>query len=129
MTGTEMVTELKLERSSVRELMDAVNAHCKSLGIEAEESDFRQSVCLGYNDDNPLPNSKDYRWLIAFAVEGNSEGYYVHIGSMGRGDYPNGSGRTTSSYQDLGVAKTYSANNAYALAREAQRFLTAAAWN
>ena len=32
-------------------------------------------------------------------------------------------------YMDFGHAKTYSADQAYAIAREAQRFLTAAMWN
>ena len=34
-----------------------------------------------------------------------------------------------SQWIDLGLAKTYSPDNAYALATEAQRFLMAAEWN
>lgn len=62
------------------------------------------------------------RWIVAFAVEGANEGYYVHLAAL----IP---GTGLGTFDDLACCKTYTPDNAYAIAREAQRFLTAAAWN
>jgi hypothetical protein len=117
-----------VEMSTVKSLLKAVNLHCGKL---AEESDFSLSPTLLYGkygkgkrgEDTLIPEK--YWNLIAFAVEGQNEGYYIHIGALLRHDETT----DTSEYMDLGVAKTYSSESAYAMAREAGRFLSAAAWN
>jgi hypothetical protein len=58
---------------------------------------------------------------VTFAVEGGSEGYYVHVGAIlkaERESKPN----FTASYTDFGFAKTYSAESVYELAKQARRF-------
>jgi hypothetical protein len=113
MCGQEMVTEFGVTKDTpVKELITALTAHLKTMDLEPDEYGFNVS----FLDDGSTIGT--YRWLIAFAVEGTSEGYYVHVGSLYKGEY-----------LDFGLAKTYSPENAYALAREAQRFLTAAQWN
>ena len=65
----------------------------------------------------------DFRWLIAYMVEGGSEGYYVHVGAI----VPQHTGPIH--YVEFGLAKTFNLENAQNLAREAQRFLSATQWN
>lgn len=118
MTQTEMVTACALSRAGqpirIYDLIDELNAYLKSIGLEPEEYEF--NVSPGRDGTTSMPEK--YRWLVAFAVKGNSEGYYIHVGTI--------QGPT---YIELGLAKTYTPGNAYAIAREAQRFLTAAQWN
>lgn len=120
MNSAEWVTQFSLTENGkpkpVRELLDVLNAHLKTAKLEAEEYHFCLSPSL--NDAQLLP--KQYRWLVAFAVEG----YYVHVGAMMQ--QPHDQFRQ---YMDFGFAKTYSAESAYAIAKEAQRFLSAAVWN
>jgi hypothetical protein len=114
----------QVEMSTVGSLIKALNAFCGHL---AEEYNF--AMCLDlvserdYRGKEPKPEPsripQKYRWLIAFAVEGGSEGYYVHLGAM------LGEGR----YQEFGLAKTNTSESAYELAKQASRFLAAAAWN
>lgn len=148
MTSKEQVTDFKLEGTSIRQLLQAVNAHLSLCGIEPEDRGFGVNHELeDYRNPNTakIPNARDYRWLIAFAIEGSNEGYYIHIGAMmhfptrGFGsfeipDTPVGKIHitprpATMTYMDFGHAKCYSAEQAYQIATEAQRFLTAAAWN
>jgi len=117
MNNAEMVTDFKMEGSTVADLCRAINEHLKRLGLEPDEYNF-SSTDRGQAE---LPGNA--RWLVAFAVEGGNEGYYVHIG----GATPGWPGLGT--YDDLAFCKTYDPDNAYAIAREAQRFLTAARWN
>ncbi len=136
MNSTEQVTDHKL--STVAELLKALNEHLKAqvkaghTELEIEEYGFDMNPSF-HRDSNPVI-PKQYRWLIAFCAEGNSEGYYVHIGTLveekndiygahraGEWEYRR--------YYDFGFCKTWSSTNAYAIAREAQRFLTAALWN
>jgi hypothetical protein len=120
MTKTEMVTEFKLKDgdkpTQVVLLMGTLNAYLASIGLQPEEYGFNVAPACAESDRIP----ERYRWLVAFAIEGGSEGYYIHVAAIDS---------ATGTYTNLGLAKTYSAKSAYALAREAQRFLTAAAWN
>lgn len=112
----------KIEMARVEDLIDALNTFCGSL---AEEYDF----ALAYDMRGPLTSRgcyestatipTDFRRLIAFAVEGSNEGYYVHVGAL----------LPDSKYQEFGLAKTYSADSAYEMAKQASRFLAAALWN
>ena len=113
MTKSEEVTgyTLKDNRSSAG-LCAALDEHLQARGIAPEEYGFL-SAYSGHA--GPVPN---FRWLVAFAVEGGSEGYYVHIGAIKEGVYTN-----------LGFCKTWTPGRAYAIATEAQRFLTAVCWN
>ena len=118
-----MVATFKLKDGdsplTAEELLYALNAHLRAIGLEPEAYDY--SVSPRYSDpglDQHIPAKS--RWLIAFPIQGDSEGHYIHVGALDR---------ATLSYTDLGFAKTYSADNAYAIARETQRFLTAAEWN
>ena len=121
----KMITTFKLKEGAqpvtVEALVRALNAHLRAIGLEPDEYDYCVSPRIAYSDpqvDQHLP--KKYRWLVAFAIEGGSEGYYIHVGAVDD---------ATATYTDLGFAKTYSPENAYAIARETQRFLTAAEWN
>ena len=114
----------RVEMASMRELIKAVNAYCGNR--LAEEYSFSAAAYLDYSslpkNDKPIP--AEYWNLIAFAVEGGSEGYYVHFGAILRAE-----SAAPPSYVDFATAKTYSAESAYELARETSRFLAAAAWN
>ncbi len=117
----------KVTTATCRELCKAVTAYCKSKGLQPDEYGFDSWRPLYGAPEPRLPE----KWwhLIAFVVEGGSEGFYIHIGAMVQQhmskENPNGDAK----WVDLGLAKTYSPDNAYALATEAQRFLTAAEWN
>ena len=129
MTNAESVTDFNLgdwstEGADLGELLKAINEFCGSL---AEEYNFSLCPSLKYEAHNPKVPAK-YWNLVAFAVEGGSEGYYVHVGAIlkiERDTKP----AFTAPYMDFGFAKTYSAESAYELAKQAQRFLSAARWN
>lgn len=127
--GSELITDFQLgdwEKEGVELplLLKAINKHCGQL---AEEYAFILSPTFRFEGiANPCLPAR-YRQLIAFATEGGSEGYYVHVGALLEQD--DRSQKHTQQYVDFGFAKTYSAESAYALAREAQRFLSAARWN
>jgi hypothetical protein len=125
MHGTEMITDLQLKQNNraitVEALMRALNTHLESVGIQADEYSFCVSPALRYgNSDTVKHVPEDYRWLIAFAIPGESEGYYIHVGAIGW---------RTKTYVDLGFAKTWTPENAYTVARETQRSISAAMWN
>ncbi len=112
-------TKHSIEMSKIQDLLKAINAYCGQL---AEEYDFSLNFAL--RPANGLPQSETlipekYRWLVAFAVEGGSEGYYVHMGAMLDG----------GQYQEFGLAKTNTAESAYELTKQTSRFLAAASWN
>lgn len=141
-----MITDFALEGATIYDLLQAINAHLKKCGIEAEDRDFGVNHAHeDYRNRNTakIPERKLYRWLVSFVVEGNSEGYYIHVGAVMS---PPSDGRYMAKgslagtfvlipheadwiYKDFGHAKCYSAEQAYQIATEAQRFLTAAAWN
>jgi hypothetical protein len=147
MTQNEMITDFKLAGESVNGLLKAVNKHLKKAGCEPEEYGFDSASWVRYSGakDQLLPPRSDFRWLVAWVVEGGSEGYYIHLGAIlarrtiemnTKHDEIGGTlkavytpGEDTSTYLEFGLAKTYSAESAYAICREAQRFLTAAEWN
>ena len=117
------VTKHTVEMATVQSLLKALNAHCGALAEEYNFAlDFDLAPETGYRAKPAVPASvipQDFRWLIAFAVEGGSEGYYVHVGAM----------RPGRIYEEFGLAKTNSSASAYELATQASRFLAAAAWN
>jgi hypothetical protein len=123
MNKAEMVTDFKLEANGqnikVADLIKALNKHCRPQ-LQGE------SFCCSAAWDNPEETiPARFRWLIAYAVEGESEGWYVHVGVLIQGMLVN----QPTIYKDFGFAKVWTADDCYALAKEAQRFLTAARWN
>ncbi len=117
------------EKARVIDLIRAVNDHLKRIDVQPDEYDFSVWPWLK-DEEQRLP--ADYRWLIAFAAEGGSEGYYVHLGAMMRDAAKNPTWKLTENdriFRDYGCAKCNSAENDYAIAREVQRFLSAAEWN
>jgi hypothetical protein len=123
MNSSEMVTNFKLEADGnlvkIVDLIKALNQHCKVL-LNGE------SFCCSTALDKPemrLPTC--FLWLIAFAVEGENEGWYVHVGAIvQKRDLSASSG-----YIDFGTVKVWSIEESFAVQKEAQRFLTAARWN
>jgi hypothetical protein len=111
----------KREMVTVKDLIAALCSYCGSL---AEEYEFCVSPSIAY-DATPTTVPERFLHLIAYAVEGGSEGYYVHVGAILR-DFD---AALTRPYLDFGFAKTWTAESAYALAKEAQRFLSATIWN
>ena len=137
MTSAEMITDFAVcihepipdkpgylrhvRNAKVADLLRAINEHLTAAELEPEEYNFSESVDRHGASDIEIPR---FRWLVAFAVEGGSEGYYVHCGAIL--SEPQADGRN---YVEFGICKTYSADSAYAIAREVQRFLTATMWN
>ncbi len=126
MTKTSFVTDFSLEEADGRPvtfsaLVRAVEQHCKSL-LDGET--FCDKSSWDPEDNNArLPER--WRILIAFAMRGDSEGYYVHIGVM----IDFGSIQQPGTYIDIGFAKVWTAQAAEDIAIEAQRFLSAAREN
>ena len=116
MNDREWVTDFKLivdgEPCIVADLIQALNRYLKRIHLQPGE--------YGFDPSPRLRIPKKFRWLVAFTVEGNAEGYYIHVAAI--------DGKTPT-ITDLGMAKTMAPDNAYALARGAQRFLTASMWN
>ena len=143
MTSTEMITDFAVcihepipdkpgylrhvRNAKIADLLSAINEHLTAKELEPEEYNF--SVGMGitarHGDENgdKDPEIPKFRWLVAFCVEGGSEGYYIHCGAI-LAEIGNG-----RNYVEFGICKTYSADSAYAIAREVQRFLTATMWN
>jgi hypothetical protein len=134
MVGPEMVTtfspgEPEKEGKLISELIQAINEHLKGAGIEAEEYDFSVNPTIRWDSPEARIPAR-YNHLIAYAIEGGSEGYYVHVGCLQHDKEAYAKEKMPkSTYTDWGFAKTYSPDSAYALAKEAQRFLTATRWN
>lgn len=115
--------------STVESLITALNTHCKRAALEAEEYNFCVSPSSRYDRPGELLPEK-WAYLIAYAIEGGSEGYHVHVGAILKDESGAFGGAVKRpAYMDFGFCKTYSPDSAYAIAREAQRFLTAAQWN
>jgi hypothetical protein len=118
MNQQESVTDFRLTANgkpvALSELLHALNCYLKSVGCQPEEYGFKPTPGAGPD----LPQR--YRWLVAFVVEGESEGYYIHLVAIPR---------AACTFTDLGLAKTWTTDSAYAIARETQRFLTASLWN
>ena len=115
--------------STVESLIKALNSHMKAANLEADEYNFCVTPSVHYDAPGALLPEK-WAHLIAFAIEGGSEGYYCHVGAILKDNSGCFGGAVNlPTYMDFGFCKTYSADSAYAIAREAQRFLTAAAWN
>jgi hypothetical protein len=123
MNKTEMVTDFKLETDGKAvktvDLVKALNEHCKA------QLDGETFSCSAAWDNPEARLPERYRWLIAFAVEGGSEGWYVHVGAI----IQKRSLSDPNEYIDFGFAKVWSVEASFAVQREAQRFLTAARWN
>lgn len=125
MTKEEWVTDFKLEETdgqpvTLSAIVKAVAIHCKE--ILNGDSFCDRSTWIG--EGGRLPER--WRSLIAFAMDGDCEGYYVHIGVM----VEFGSGQShPGEYIDMGFAKVWDAKQAQQLATEAQRFLSACRWN
>jgi hypothetical protein len=122
----------RVEMAKVRDLLKALNEHvapdhrgfATPIKDQAEEYSFTPLQCPTADLSALVWIPEKYWHLVAFAVEGNSEGYYVHVGAILRGEY-----NKATEYIEFGLAKTYSPESAYQIAKEASRFLVAAQWN
>lgn len=125
MNSKDVVTTFSLEEKetgkgvTISSLIRALNEHARDL-LKGESFCDRTQWDEGRKDER-IPAR--FRALIAFVMEGDSEGWYVHIGAMV--DFSQKKG----TYIDFGHAKMWSAEEAYALGIEAQKFLTAARCN
>ena len=120
MNSADMVTVFSLKDATIKSLCDALNEHILACRI-APPDEYGWSPYPRESAEIP----KGFRWLIAFAIEGNSEGYYIHIGAI----IPAKTATTPTEYVNFAHAKTYQSGHALAICREAQRFLNAAMWN
>jgi hypothetical protein len=113
----------RIKMSTVHSLLKAINAQFGALAEEYSFSlDFNlvgESGLKAKPGVSPSLIPQDFHELIAYAVEGGSEGYYVHICAL----LPNGH------FMPFGIAKTWNPDSAYELAKQASRFLAAARWN
>jgi hypothetical protein len=126
MTGTESVTEFSLEDAqgqpvTVSAIVEAINEYCRPW--LTGESFGDRSTWEPTRKGETLPER--WRYLVAYCVDGDCEGWYVHIGCMVNFGYE----QTHGDYIDFGHAKLWTAADAYTVAREAQRFLSACRWN
>ncbi len=127
MTKAEWVTDFKLEETDGKPvtlcaIVKAVEEHCK-----AQLDGERFYISADWEPKGRVPERLPERWrsLIAFAIDGDSEGYYVHIGLIiNFGDL-----QQPGKYIDMGFVKLWDAKTAQTVATEAQRFLSAARWN
>jgi hypothetical protein len=122
-----MVTGFKIEGKTTTEVITALREYLKACEVAGGDYDFCD--CSQWAKV-PAKVPDIFRWLIAYAVEGESEGWYVHIGVLVSSDCGRMplDGLSRYTYEDWGFAKTWTADSAYAIAREAQRFLSAARW-
>ena len=122
MIKSEWVTDFRLKESggpaTVGALMSALNAYLSSVGLQPDDYRFGDRM---RRDELAQRIPEKSRWLIAFAIDNDCEpGYYIEVAAVHAAD---------QSYIGLGCARTDRADDAYAIAREAQRFLNAARWN
>jgi len=124
MQRSEMVTDFKLygdgdKPITVSQLIKGAEKHLKPM-LDGEVF----CDCSTWNGPSPaLPER--WRSLIAFAVDGDNEGYYVHVGVM----VCFGTDKQHGEYIDAGFVKLWTPEHAQRIATEAQRFLSAARWN
>ena len=118
----ELVVSRVVECAEIRHLLKEINVHCESIGLEPNEYKLTLS---GNRTEVPATVPENFWHLIAFAIEGGSEGWYIHIGAIVRSERRD----QPPSYIDFGFSKTFDHDNAFALAREYQRFLDATLWN
>lgn len=113
----------EIEMAQVADIVKAIDAYCKQFAIESLDYVAASSEVKYLNQSLRVPEK--YFHNIAYAVEGSSEGYYVHFGVILQREKPG----EKQNYMDYGFAKLYSREEASKLATEIQRFLTAAEWN
>lgn len=82
-----------------------------------------KSACPPGHYYSAIPSKIDGKKVVD--LNGDSEGYYVHIGVMV--DF--GDRMEPGKYFDLGFVKLWDPKTAQTLATEAQRFLSATRWN
>jgi hypothetical protein len=129
MNSQDMVTDFAVREARISDLITALKKYSESIGLRPDEYGPTLSPAIQYDEPNAVVPER-YWQLIAYAVEGGSEGYYVHVGCIVRGTSPDPkSADYLPRYIDFGFSKTYDHDNAFALAREYQRFLDAGAWN
>ncbi len=127
MTKAEWVTDFKLQGPDgkpvpLSDIVKAVEEHCKAK-LDGER--FHDRSAWDSKGHPPARLPERWRHLIAFAIDGDSEGYYVHIGVMiGFGDI-----QEPGRYLDIGFVKLWDPKTAQDVATEAQRFLSASRWN
>jgi hypothetical protein len=108
---------IETDNRPVADVLRELNERLTADGIEAGEYRFCDATQL-------LPAGPiiigGYRWLACYPVRGGSEGWYVHLAAIaGPHDRP----PTRRSHLLLAVAKTWTAESAWEIARAAARHL------
>jgi hypothetical protein len=128
--GTYKIKETH-KMAKVADLIKAINAYCDSLAAPAlhpaifsADAGFEHFCCSAAWDDPNAKIPERFRWLIAFAVEGENEADYCHVGALQENGGPH------RLYIDFGFTKVWGGpNQARQVAVEVQRFLNASRWN
>jgi len=108
------LTFIETENVPIADILHELNERLTADGIEAGEylftnmSDHEQERTLGF-----------YRWLICYPVRGSNEGWYIHLAAVGVQPVYGEHG----SHQLIALAKTWTAENAWEIARAAARHL------
>lgn len=131
MSTVDHVTDFKLqtedgkEQVRISDLVTAVGVFCREF-LEGETF-----CCPAAWDDKDARIPKRFRWLVAFAVEGENEADYVHFGALVQKQTGfTGPGDVWGDYVDFGFAKVWCGPaKAREIANQVQRFLNAARWN
>lgn len=118
-----LVSKHRVETPKIADVVKEIKAYLAPFAFESMDYITASSTVQYEQPNETLPTK--YRWLIAFAVEGGSEGHYVHFGAMIQAE----SGFGLPTYQDFGFAKFFYPDEARKAATEIQRWLEAASWN
>ena len=102
------------ENRPVGDVLRELNRRLDADDIEFGESDFSDMTAYLDGSDRRMPRC---RWLVVFPVRGGSEGWYVHVEAII--DRPD----RVRVNQLLGLAKTWSPDSAWEIARAAARHL------
>jgi hypothetical protein len=117
----------EIEMAKVADVVAEINAYVKQFNVESLDYLTLSSAIKYEAPDTLVPVKRVH--MVAYAVEGSNEGYYVHFGTFIRNEDRKPKAKLTSEYMDFGFAKVYSREDASLLATEIQRWLTATDWN
>jgi hypothetical protein len=75
--------------STFRELMRALKARVQVAEEAGAAAEYFSSNGDAMSDEVADKIVESCRWLVAFPVVGNSEGYYIHVAALNDGRYTN----------------------------------------
>jgi len=109
------MSTIQFEGRRISEIAQEINDRLKGDGIEPEEYGFGDRSDL---DGGPKVLDSYLRSIVCYPVRGGSEGHYVHLATISHfGD------ASAQRHRVISLAKTYSADNAWAIARAVARYL------